>query len=63
MTALDGQDGACRSEVGLVGDELGSAEVGADTDTLKDVGDGKERWDVLEAEVVRALSDWSGTGT
>lgn len=63
MTALDGQDRACCREVGFVADVLGGAEVGADTDALEDVGNGKERWDVLEAEVVRASSNWGGTGT
>lgn len=52
MTSLNGEDRPSSGQVGSISDELSSAEVGADTDTLKDVGDGEESLDVLEAESV-----------
>jgi hypothetical protein len=62
VTRLDGEDGAGGGEVGLVGDVLSSTEVGADTDTLEDVGDGEEGLDVVEAEGVLALLGRGNTG-
>lgn len=63
VSALDGEDGSCGGEVRLVGDVLRSAEVGTDADTFEDIGDGKERWDVGEAKVVRAGRDGLDLGS
>lgn len=42
VTSLDGQDGTGGGQVCLVGDVLGSTEVGTDTDTLENVCSLKE---------------------
>lgn len=54
MAGLDGQDAAGGGEVGLVGDESGGTEVGADTNTLEETGLGDEVPGAGEAEVVGA---------
>ena len=63
VARLHGEDGASGGEVVLVHDELGGTEVGADTDTLEDVGDGKEGCCILEAEVVCACLNWCDTSS
>lgn len=58
VASLDGEDGASSCEVVLVHDVLGSTEVGTDTNTLKNIGNGKEAGGILEAEVVCAWLGW-----
>ena len=62
VAGLDGEDGTSGGEVVWAGDELSSTEVGADTDTLEEVGGGEEALHIGVAELVLALLGWDGTG-
>lgn len=57
MAGLDGQDGTGNGEVSWLRDELGSTEVGADSDTLENLGGLQEGLNTGQAEVVGALLD------
>lgn len=61
MTSLDREDGASSGEVGLAHDVGGSAEVGGNTDTLKDGSGGDKGVDIVVAKVVGASLDGVGT--
>lgn len=62
VASLNSEDRPSSGQVGGISDELSSTEVGADTDTLKDVGDGEESLDVLEAESVGVWHNGLDTG-
>ena len=62
VARLDGQDRGGGRQVGLVHDGGGGAEVGGNTDTLEDGGQGDEGLGVRGRERVGALSHWGDIG-
>jgi hypothetical protein len=63
VSGLGGEDACGSSQVCRVGDVLSCSEVGRDTDTLEDLGEGEERRDVRVAKLVIAGLDWGGSGS
>ena len=55
MTGLDGQDGTGGGEVVGLLDVVGGTEVGGNTDTFEDTGDGDKGGNVVVTEVVFAF--------
>lgn len=63
VPALDSEDSASSGQVIWRSNVFGSSEVGADTDTLEDVGSSQEALSIGVAEVVGALGNRSGTSS
>lgn len=63
MTRLDREDRASGGQVVRVGDVLSSTKVGADTDTLKEVGSGEERLYIGVPELISTLLRRSDLGS
>jgi len=57
VSGLGGQDGSSGSQVGWVGDVLGSSEVSRDTDTLEELRGGDEAGRSSDTKVVLAFSN------
>lgn len=63
VTSLGGEDRPSSGQVGGISNVLSGTEVGRNTNTLKDAGEGEESLDVVEAEVVGVCNNRLDTGS